>query len=111
MLTLNPAERGRLWDKLVERIERYVETIDQEPVSQPATAERIQGELRAFDFSEAMAPGAAVDFVADLLQRTQVHTSHRSYYGLFNPNPTTMGIAADALVTLNTAREASAGGC
>src|SRR5262249_2175877 len=32
------------------------------------------------------------------LTRFLVHTPHPGYYGLFNPAPTTMGIAADALV-------------
>jgi len=97
MLTLDPQARRGLWQKLVERIEGYVEGIDNKPVSRPTTAAEIRRELAPFDFAVATPPEAAVDFVADLLERTQVHTSHRSYYGLFNPNPTTMGIAADAL--------------
>ncbi|MGH9902662.1 MAG: pyridoxal phosphate-dependent decarboxylase family protein, partial [Pyrinomonadaceae bacterium] len=32
------------------------------------------------------------------LREHQVHTTHPRYFGLFNPAPTTMGIAADALV-------------
>jgi glutamate/tyrosine decarboxylase-like PLP-dependent enzyme len=45
-----------------------------------------------------MAPRAALRWVTGLLWNNQVHTPHPRYYGLFNPNPTTMGIAADAVV-------------
>ena len=45
-----------------------------------------------------MAPEKALGFVAAELRRHQVHTAHTSYFGLFNPSPTTMGIAADTLV-------------
>ncbi len=98
MLNLDKTQRDLLWKQLIERIERYLETIDQEPVSQPTTGEEIRQQLAPFDFGEEVAPKDALDFIADLLMRTQVHTSHRSYYGLFNPNPTTVSIAADALV-------------
>ena len=39
-----------------------------------------------------------VDYAADALTKWQVHTPHPRYFGLFNPAPTTMGIAADTLV-------------
>jgi len=45
-----------------------------------------------------MAPERALGFVAAELRRHQVHTAHTSYFGLFNPSPTTMGIAADTMV-------------
>ena len=98
MLTLPQPSRDLLWRQLIDRIERYIQTIDAEPVSQPTTAAEIRQQLAPFDFGNETSPDEALDFVADLLMSTQVHTSHRSYYGLFNPNPTTMGIAADALV-------------
>ncbi len=97
-LTLNPDSRRRLWEQLVDTVESYVQNVDRSAVSQPPDADAIRSELAPFDFAQGIDPGPAVDFVADLLQRTQVHTSHRAYYGLFNPNPTTMGIAADTVV-------------
>src|SRR5207344_2531572 len=43
-------------------------------------------------------PLAALDFAVNGLWKHQVHTPHPRYYGLFNPAPSTMGIAADTLV-------------
>ena len=37
-------------------------------------------------------------WIAGGLRDLQVHTPHARYFGLFNPAPTTMGIAADTLV-------------
>jgi glutamate/tyrosine decarboxylase-like PLP-dependent enzyme len=54
--------------------------------------------LEPFDFAAPLSPEAAIDFVAEGLRRHQVHVAHPRYFGLFNPAPSTMGIAADALV-------------
>jgi glutamate/tyrosine decarboxylase-like PLP-dependent enzyme len=45
-----------------------------------------------------MAPEEVVAHVTRGLEVDQVHTSHPGYFGLFNPAPTTMGVAADTLV-------------
>ena len=60
--------------------------------------EAIRAAARRFDFTSPLDPIEAVDYVAECLWRHQVHTPHPRYYGLFNPAPTTMGIAADLLV-------------
>jgi glutamate/tyrosine decarboxylase-like PLP-dependent enzyme len=78
-------------------MESYAEGVDELPVSRSPDAEQLRRRIGAYDFADSVPAGEALDFVADLLQKTQVHTPHRSYYGLFNPNPTTMGIAGDAL--------------
>ncbi len=100
MLTLDRAQRLELWEHLVRRIEAYTEAVDELPVSRSLDAEELRRRIGAHDFAAAVPATDAVDFVADLLQETQVHTPHRAYYGLFNPNPTTMGIAGDALTAV-----------
>jgi aromatic-L-amino-acid/L-tryptophan decarboxylase len=54
--------------------------------------------LAPFDFEQPMDACRALDLAADALEAQQVHTPHPMYFGLFNPAPTTAGIAADALV-------------
>lgn len=97
MLTLPQEQRRALWRQLIDRIEHYFETIDQRHVSVPSNPEDIRAQLEPLDFLQPMKPEDAIAFVVDGLWQHQVHTSHARYYGLFNPNPTTMGIAADLL--------------
>lgn len=97
-LRLTADERDRLWRRLIERIEGHLETVDRERVAPELVPAHIRSLLAPFDFSVPTDPVEAVDFAADELSRHQVHTGHPRYFGLFNPAPTTMGIAADALV-------------
>jgi glutamate/tyrosine decarboxylase-like PLP-dependent enzyme len=97
-LRLTADERDRLWRRLVERVEDYLETVGERRVAPELDPARIRSLLAPFDFSVPMDPVEAVDFAADELGRHQTHTPHPRYFGLFNPAPATMGIAADALV-------------
>jgi glutamate/tyrosine decarboxylase-like PLP-dependent enzyme len=53
--------------------------------------------LAACTFEQPMDPLEAVDFVARGMSQYQTHSSHPRYYGLYNPAPTSMGIAGEAL--------------
>jgi glutamate/tyrosine decarboxylase-like PLP-dependent enzyme len=97
-LLLNEAERNNLWQALAHTIEEYISGIRKLPVSTDPSPDSVRSLLAGMDFSQPMAPEEALRFAAESLARTQVHTPHPRYYGLFNPTPTTMGIAADALV-------------
>jgi glutamate/tyrosine decarboxylase-like PLP-dependent enzyme len=98
MLLLDASERQTLWSRLIERIEQYTREVSELRVTPELNPNAIQAYLADFDFEHPISPLQAVDAAADGLTRWQVHTSHPSYFGLFNPAPTTMGIAADALV-------------
>jgi len=95
MLTLPKEERLALWQQLIEKIEHYLDTLDTCPVSQPSDPAELRALLEPLDFKRALSPEDAIEFIIDGLWRHQIHTPHARYYGLFNPNPTTMGIAAD----------------
>lgn len=97
-LDLDQDLRQALWDRLERVVERYAHDVDRLPVAPALDAEALRGLLEPFDFETPRAPEAALDFAADGLTRHQVHTPHARYFGLFNPAPTAMGIAADALV-------------
>lgn len=72
--------------------------VDTYPVSPELDPGKIREDLARFDFTQPLTPAVALDYAADALTQWQVHTPHPRYFGLFNPAPTTMGIAADAMV-------------
>lgn len=98
MLMLDEEQRAALWQQVVEAIERYAKEVATLPVSVAPPPPEIRARLAPLDFKRAVAPPDAVAFVVEALRRYQVHTPHPRYFGLFNPAPTTMGIAADTLV-------------
>lgn len=98
MLLLEPEARTALWKRLIEIIDEYTDHIGSWRVTAELDPEKIRGMLAPLDFAKSWDPMDALEFVAENLWRYQTHTPHPRYYGLFNPAPTTMGIAADALV-------------
>ncbi|MCW5979898.1 MAG: aminotransferase class V-fold PLP-dependent enzyme [Bryobacteraceae bacterium] len=98
MLLLEPEARSALWRRLVQIIEEYTEHIDAWRVTAELDPDKIRSMLAPLDFRRSWDPLDALEFAAENLWRYQTHTPHPRYYGLFNPAPTTMGIAADALV-------------
>ncbi len=97
-LLLDPEQRRKLWGVLTEAIEKYIAGIRDLPASADPAPEAVRSLLARFDFARPVPADEAVLLVADALSQTQVHTPHPRYFGLFNPTPTTAGIAADALV-------------
>lgn len=98
MLQLNADDREALWEQLTTIVEDYVRNVDDMRVAPELDPGKIRDMLKPLDFSHPVAPADAVRIAAEGLSRFQVHTPHPSYFGLFNPAPTTMGIAADLLV-------------
>jgi glutamate/tyrosine decarboxylase-like PLP-dependent enzyme len=98
MLLLEKREREALWRRLVEIVEGYADEVATLRVAPELDPRALRAALASFDFERPKDPIAALEFAADGLRRHQVHTPHPRYFGLFNPSPTTMGIAADALV-------------
>ena len=98
MLRLDDASRQEVWQKLIEAIEDYAARLDAHRVTPELNPAKIRFALKGFDFEAPVSPLEALDFAVKNLWEYQTHTPHPRYYGLFNPAPTTMGIAADALV-------------
>jgi aromatic-L-amino-acid/L-tryptophan decarboxylase len=98
MLKLGKTVRTRLWGQVEKAIEEYVEGIRAQRVTPPLDPEIIRSGLRRFDFSQAVDPTDSLIFVLEGLSNHQVHSPHPSYFGLFNPQPATMGVIADTLV-------------
>lgn len=94
-----PAElRSELWTALIQMVEEYAARVHTLPVAPPLDATAIRNLLKEYDFDSPIEPVRALEMAASSLTKWQVHTPHPRYFGLFNPAPTTMGIAADALV-------------
>src|SRR5207244_1830976 len=97
-LLLSDQERANLWSQVVVEMQRYQAGVADLPVASLCDPYDVCHTLSGVDFDTPLEPQAAVDLVVKGMSRFQVHTPHPRYYGLFNPAPTTMGIAADALV-------------
>ncbi len=90
--------REHLWRHVAQAMERYARQVPSLRVAPELSPEKIRGLLAACTFEPAMDPIAAIDFAVRGLTEFQVHSAHPRYFGLFNPAPTALGIAADTLV-------------
>ena len=97
-MLLDAAGRRELWLQLERLIEDFISTIPERPVVNEMTPPQVRQLLSGVDFSKPMSAAEALQLAADGMSRTHVQVSHPRYFGLFNPAPTAMGIAADALV-------------
>jgi glutamate/tyrosine decarboxylase-like PLP-dependent enzyme len=95
---LSDEEREALWRRVTDAVESYIREIPHRRVTPVLRPDKIHALLQPIDFDTPMEPAQAVDFIVDGLLKYQTHTPHPRYYGLFNPAPTAMGIAADTLV-------------
>jgi glutamate/tyrosine decarboxylase-like PLP-dependent enzyme len=95
---LDAKTRAQLWRKLVKAIEAYATKLETGRVTPPLDPGKLRASLSRFNFSAPVDAFEALDFLVEGLWKFQTHTPHPRYYGLFNPAPTTMGIAGDALV-------------
>jgi len=98
MLFLEDSVRQEVWDEVIASIEEYFLNVGSLSVTPKTDLEKLRSWLDSFDFNEAVSPHEAMETAVKGLTEFQVHTPHPGYFGLFNPAPTTMGIAADALV-------------
>ena len=97
-LRLTQEERADLWQRVVVAVERHWAGVNDNRVAPILDPEGIRERLGALDFDDGMAMRDVLDFAVSGLSEQQVHTAHRRYFGLFNPSPSTMGVAADTLV-------------
>jgi glutamate/tyrosine decarboxylase-like PLP-dependent enzyme len=97
-LLLASSDRATLWGDLVRAIEAYIGEVASLSVTPTASRDEIARLVTHFDFGSPMTPSRALAAAVEAMRTAQVHTGHPRYFGLFNPAPTTMGIAADALV-------------
>lgn len=97
-LGLDASTREGLWRQVIQEIEGYLTRLDDHRVAPRGKVDAVFERIDAVSFDHPMEPAEAVKWVADGLWKHQMQTPHPRYFGLFNPTPTTMGIAADAMV-------------
>jgi len=97
-LLLDGDSRTSLWNAVTTFIESHLQSIERLPVSPSLTVADARRIAESFTFEQPLVAEEAFLRIASELVQGQVHTSHPQYFGLFNPAPTTMSIAADALV-------------
>lgn len=96
-LLLDEAARRRLWRTLEGFIEDYVRRVDTLPVAPRLDMPALRALLAPFTFESPRAPDELVPQIASALVEHQVHVAHPCYFGLFNPAPSTLGIAGEVI--------------
>jgi glutamate/tyrosine decarboxylase-like PLP-dependent enzyme len=98
LLILTDEQRARAWRLVLDTVEEHLALVGKRHVFPSDNYRRLNEALATYDFSSASNPEEVLRFVMEGLARWQVHTTHPRYFGLFNPNSTSMGILADAIV-------------
>ena len=98
MLLLDEPQRRAVWERVAAAIEAHVDGVNALPVAPRLDPFALRALVADVDFARPLPAARVLDLVIDGLQRHQVHTTHPGYYGLFNPCPSTLSVAGDALV-------------
>ncbi len=97
LFLLTTAQRAALWHDVGAAINDFLDGVGRMASAPTLDVAGMRQRARSFDFVRGLAPSDAVALVMREIAPQQVHVGHPRYFGLFNPAPTTMGIAADAL--------------
>ena len=96
---MDSAESRVPWQAVIDAVEDYRRHLDQGPVLPATSLEEIEDDLlETFPFDRPIDPDRLVELVSERMARWQVHTTHRDYWGLYNPDTKPVTVAADALV-------------
>src|SRR5262245_43848378 len=96
MLGLDASTRASVWQELVDAIEAAT-TADDLSVFDELDVADVQAFLERLDFDAPLDPVEAIRFAVEGLSRYAVNIRSPRYFGLFDPAPAAMGVAAEAL--------------
>jgi aromatic-L-amino-acid/L-tryptophan decarboxylase len=97
-LDLDPAARQAVLDRLAGMVASHFAGIaDLAVAPSDDDVESSVAAVADIDLEHGADPQMVLDAVESILRRGIVHTGHPGYLGLFNPAPTFMGVAGDAL--------------
>jgi glutamate/tyrosine decarboxylase-like PLP-dependent enzyme len=94
---LDSETRADLWQALGTAVETYLADVARLKVAAPVDVAQVRKFLTAFDFDAPMPAREALKLAVEGLRRFQPHVRHPRHFGLFDPAPATMGVAADTL--------------
>jgi len=97
ILMLHRSDRHEFWEHVISTIESYSDRVSTLPIRAEIDPAEVRRALELIDFESPLNPVDAVALVATVSCKYQTHTGNPRYFGLFDPAPTTMGIAAEAL--------------
>lgn len=97
-LHLSKAQRDEIFAEVMAALETISSTTEQRPVFNVDVQSEAVSVLRDVTFKLATKPSTVMQFVLDGMQTFQLNTAHPSYFGVFNPRASTMGIVAELIV-------------
>jgi glutamate/tyrosine decarboxylase-like PLP-dependent enzyme len=92
------AVMNRIWQTIAATTSSYRRDVGELPVTPPLRLKELRGSIDAMQCLEETAWNDVIEWVDRHMRSDQLHASHPRYFGLFNPAPLPMSIAADALV-------------
>jgi aromatic-L-amino-acid/L-tryptophan decarboxylase len=90
-------EQRRILSAAVEHVVAHGERAEELSTAPVLDASDLRRELGVLDPDTPLHPAEALDLTVRLLTDGTVHTTNPSYFGLFNPTPSFMGIVGDLL--------------
>ncbi|MFF0522311.1 pyridoxal phosphate-dependent decarboxylase family protein [Actinomadura nitritigenes] len=97
---LDSHARGELWRILAETAEGFAGEVGDLSAGVRFEPAEVRRALERFDFDKPADPVQVLQHAIDALRRLQPQVGHPRHFGMFDPAPTTMGVLADALVSL-----------
>lgn len=97
-LLLSKADRDEIYQEVLLSLEKFAAQNDESRVFNIEVQSEVFSTLRQFSFELSQRPHDVARFVLEGLQTFQLNTSHPSYFGVFNPRASTMGIVAEMIV-------------
>ena len=95
MLDLPIAEKLRLLSVVEQRINEYYQGLSRKEVAPTLTAQEVKDHVTSLPLDGTISPDEVVDHIITGLSKYAVHTPHKSYFGLFNPRPSTISTFGD----------------
>ncbi|MEN7546992.1 aminotransferase class V-fold PLP-dependent enzyme [Rapidithrix thailandica] len=99
-LDFTARERKNIWEFLITRLEEYYENTSRQKVAPALEMQAIRKLVEQHDFQKPLVAREALEHVLKGLSEFTVHTSHPSYFGLFNPRSNFPGILADVITAV-----------
>lgn len=93
----SPQQRRELWRLVTEQLDAFASDTESFPVAPLLEREKIKKWVEQPELDEGLGAEKALDHVLQGMKTYTVHTTHPSYYGLFNPRASFPSVLADTI--------------